>query len=98
MFAVFNRLSPSPWFRKPEADLREVEVCKDDGYLPAGGCETELQLAPAASRFESLSPYHRLAHLDAKSKQRVNAQCEAPDSALSAMSRRSVDVVAAETV
>jgi len=78
MFAVFNRLGPSPWFRKPEADLREVEVCKDDGYLPAGGCETELQLAPAGSRFESLSPYHRLVHLDAKSKQRVNAQCEAP--------------------
>jgi penicillin-binding protein 1C len=78
MFAVFNRLSPSPWFRKPEADLREVEVCKDDGYLPAGGCETEMQLAPAGSHFEIISPNHRVVHLDAKSKWRVNGQCETP--------------------
>ena len=47
LFAVFNRLGPSKWFSKPEADLRQVEVCKDDGYLPSGGCETELQWAPA---------------------------------------------------
>ncbi len=78
LFAVFNRLGPSPWFRKPEADLREVEVCKDDGYLPAGGCATEIQLAPAGSHFETLSPYHRIVHLDARSKWRVNGQCETP--------------------
>jgi penicillin-binding protein 1C len=78
MFAVFNRLGPSPWFRKPEADLREVEVCKDDGYLPAGGCETEMQLAPAGSHFETISANHRVVHLDAKSKWRVNGQCETP--------------------
>jgi penicillin-binding protein 1C len=78
LFAVFNRLGPSPWFRKPEADLREVEVCKDDGYLPSGGCETQMQLAPAGSHFEAISPYHRIVHLDAKSRWRVNGQCEAP--------------------
>jgi penicillin-binding protein 1C len=78
LFAVFNRLGPSPWFHKPEADLRAVEVCKDDGFLPNGGCQTETQWAPAGSHFERASPYHRVVHLDSNGKSRVHAQCESP--------------------
>ena len=77
LFAVFNRLGPSPWFRMPEADLKPVQVCKDDGYLPAGGCETRTQWAPLNSRFEGQSPYHRLVHLDARGR-RVDGRCESP--------------------
>jgi len=87
MFAVFNRLSPSPWFRKPEADLREVEVCKDDGYLPAGGCETEMQLGPAGSHFEIISPNHRVVHLDAKPPISENSRQQLRDLLLAGRAR-----------
>jgi penicillin-binding protein 1C len=79
MFAIFNRLGPSPWFRMPEADLKQVEVCKEDGYLPAGGCQTVPQWAPLNSHFERQSPYHRLVHLDARGR-RVDGRCESPAS------------------
>jgi penicillin-binding protein 1C len=77
MFAIFNRLGPSPWFRMPEADLKQIKVCKDDGYLPSGGCETEPQWVPLNSHFERQSPYHRLVHLDARGR-RVDGRCESP--------------------
>jgi len=78
LFAVFNRLGPSPWFERPEADLKPVIVCKDDGYLASGGCEPRTELAPAGSHFERTSPYHRLVHLDPSGRWRVNGACEAP--------------------
>ncbi len=79
MFAIFNRLGPSPWFSRPEADLDETDVCKDDGYLPSNGCETVTQLTPLGSHFERASPYHRIVHVDAAKRWQVHGRCERPD-------------------
>ncbi|MEE9614549.1 MAG: penicillin-binding protein 1C [Thermodesulfobacteriota bacterium] len=76
LFDIFNRLEPSPWFSPPYASLKEVLVCKDDGYLAGGGCETEVQLAPIDSHFERMSPYHRLVHMDKDATWRVHGICE----------------------
>ena len=76
LFDIFNRIEPAPWFTPPLASLKEVIVCKDDGYLAAGGCETEIQLAPLESHFEQTSPYHQLVHMDKSATWRVHGICE----------------------
>jgi penicillin-binding protein 1C len=76
MFDIFNRLKPEPWFATPYASLKEVVVCKDDGYLASNGCETEVQLAPANSHFDRISPYHQRVHLDQSGTWRVHGRCE----------------------
>lgn len=76
MFQVFNGLPNGGWFAVPEPHLKEVEVCKDDGYLPFGSCETERQWAPLGSTFDQVSPNHKTVHLDASGRWRVNGRCE----------------------
>lgn len=76
MFQVFNRLPYGGWFEAPELYLKEVEVCRNDGYLPFGNCETERQWAPAQSHFDQLSPHNKLVHLDASGRWLVHGKCE----------------------
>ena len=37
--------------------MKQVEVCKNDGYLAGGGCETELRWVPKNSHFEKVSAF-----------------------------------------
>ncbi|MFN0313884.1 MAG: penicillin-binding protein 1C [Burkholderiales bacterium] len=78
LFAIFNRLGAGPWFRKPEADLKEEIVCKDDGFLAHNGCSARSELAPLAGKFERASPYHRVVHLDDTARWQVHGDCESP--------------------
>ncbi|MBI4802240.1 MAG: penicillin-binding protein 1C [Elusimicrobia bacterium] len=77
LFEVFSRLPYGGWFDIPEAYLKEVEVCKNDGYLPFGGCETAKQWSPLGSNFDQISPHNKTVHLDASGKWRVHGKCEA---------------------
>ena len=79
LFQIFNRLETSEWFAMPRAQLREVEVCRDDGYLSNGACATQRLWAPADAHFERVSPYHHRVHLDASGTWRVHARCESVD-------------------
>jgi len=81
MFKVFNRLEEGDWFEKPELYLKEIDACKDDGYLPYAGCETEKQLAPFSSEFGEVTPNHIIVHLDSDGW-RVNGKCESVSSML----------------
>lgn len=76
MFAAFNQLEPSDWFTKPYADMKEVEVCKNDGYLANGSCESKKMLIPRDSHFDAISPYNKTVHLDSKKNWRVHSRCE----------------------
>lgn len=76
LFDIFNRLEDAEWFPKPEHALRPVEVCKNDGYLATGGCETELAWTPLDSHFERVSPHQQLVHLDEDRRWRVHGRCE----------------------
>jgi penicillin-binding protein 1C len=76
LFQIFNQLEETEWFEPPIQQLRRVEVCRDDGYLADGNCETDIQLAPLDSHFEQMTPYHQLVHLDAAGKWRVHGKCE----------------------
>jgi penicillin-binding protein 1C len=75
LFEVFRALEVSDGFPIPDHDLRTVLVCADDGYLEAGGCETRPQLAPRHGHFARPSPHHRLVHLDAGGRYRVDSRC-----------------------
>ncbi len=82
LFDVFNVLDSSDWFAKPKYDMKEVEVCQDDGYLVNGGCKKEKQWIPEQSHFDRVSPYHRTIHLDNTGSQQVHGQCESPNNML----------------
>jgi penicillin-binding protein 1C len=76
MFDAFDRLGYEPWLTKPERFLKQVLVCKNDGYLANGRCATEEMSAPADSYFEKASPFHKTIHLDKTKLVRVHNQCE----------------------
>jgi penicillin-binding protein 1C len=76
LFDLFNRVGSSGWFSMPELYLKELEVCKNDGYLANGYCETEKQWAPRASDFGQISPNNVRVHLDRSRRFRVHSGCE----------------------
>ncbi|MFC1566789.1 penicillin-binding protein 1C [bacterium] len=77
MFDIFDYLDSNEWFDIPYDFLKEVIVCKNDGYLPFGDCETEVQFAPKESNFDLVSPHNKLIHLDSSGKWRVHGKAEA---------------------
>ena len=78
LFDLFGRLGESEWLNPPYLFLKQVEICGNDGFLAAGGCETETQWVPRESHFEEPSPHNRLVHLDDTGRFRVDGDCESP--------------------
>ncbi|MBI5200294.1 MAG: penicillin-binding protein 1C [Elusimicrobia bacterium] len=76
LFELLGRLGPGEWAKKPSWDLKEIEVCESDGFLPSEGCRTVKQAVPFTARFERPSPHFRLVHLDPTGRWRVNDGCE----------------------
>lgn len=76
MFEIFNQLDSSRWFDKPVHLMKEVKVCKDDGYLANDYCESELQWIPRESHFDQVTRYHKKIHLDKSQTWRVHSRCE----------------------
>lgn len=78
LFELLGRLGPGEWPKPPSWDLKELEVCREDGFLPVSGCRVARELVPYESRFERASPHFRLVHVDASGRRRVNDACERP--------------------
>lgn len=76
LFDIAHRLGTRQGFVTPWQDLREITVCKDDGYLPSRGCETTTALIPLDAHFETVSPFHQTVQLDASERWRVDSRCE----------------------
>lgn len=76
LFALHNRLPPSPWLAQPSRALKRVQVCRNDGFLANELCDATDEWVPVASHFERQSPYNQLVHLDASGRARVDDQCE----------------------
>ena len=75
LFDIFDKLGRSPWFTRPEGQMKRVEACSDDGYLANGHCPTVQQWVPRKSHFSRVTPYHEEIHLD-RHGWRVNGGCE----------------------
>jgi len=76
LFDILNHLDTSPWFSKPQHLMKQVSVCKENGYLANDACASEQQWIPAESHFDQLTPHHRVVHLDAALRWRVHSGCE----------------------
>ena len=76
MFDVLNELDEGGWFDMPRNNLRQVQVCRDDGYLPSHGCQTEPQWVPADAHFQTVSRHHQTVLLDSAQLWRVDSRCE----------------------
>jgi penicillin-binding protein 1C len=79
LFGLFGRLPSSDWFVEPTLLMKEVEVCRNDGYLANGACETRKELVPRSSHFDRLSPYNQRVHLTPDGRYRVDSSCESLD-------------------
>ncbi len=79
MFAIFGRLPSSEWFVEPTLLMKQVQVCRNDGYLANGACEAETELVPRSSHFDRLSPYNQRVHLAHDGHYRVDSSCESID-------------------
>ncbi|MFT7260266.1 MAG: penicillin-binding protein 1C, partial [Glaciecola sp.] len=76
LFELFNLLPKTHWFSKPEYDLRQVRVCKNDGFLATPYCDSKIIDLPLVSSYSKISPYHVRIHTDAKQHYRVSSACE----------------------
>jgi penicillin-binding protein 1C len=76
LFDLFNGLDASDGFAAPRAHLKEVDVCRNDGYLANGECEARREWAPLESHFDQVSPHHLRIHLDRTRRMRVHSECE----------------------
>lgn len=77
LFNTFNFLPTSKgWFQRPDAQLTEVNICREDGYLSNGFCTTQPVNLPNSSHFARITPYHQRIYLDETQQWRVNSDCE----------------------
>jgi len=77
LFNTFNFLPQSKgWFQRPDVQLTDVNICRDDGYLSNGFCTTKTVKQPTSSHFARITPYHQRIYLDATQQWRVNSDCE----------------------
>lgn len=79
LFDIFNTLESPEWFEPPYPQMKQVRVCKADGYLSNGSCDSELQWIPRDSHFDQVTPHHLRIHLDSSERWRVDSRCEAVD-------------------
>jgi penicillin-binding protein 1C len=76
LFDVFNLLPRKKWFATPLLDLTQVEICTLSGHLAQEDCPKIKQYVPLKGKTTSICPYHKMVHLDASQKYRVNSSCE----------------------
>ena len=75
MFDIFNYLDSSAWFDEPLGEMKQVEICENDGYLANGYCKPKQIRVPLGNHFEQVSPHNMLIHVDADGR-RVHSRCE----------------------
>ncbi|HEX5057431.1 MAG TPA: penicillin-binding protein 1C [Gammaproteobacteria bacterium] len=79
MFDLFEQFEPAEWFARPVSHMKQVEVCRNDGFLANGHCETETMWIPEESHFQQVSTNNITVHLDAAGRWRVHGRCEQVD-------------------
>ncbi len=77
LFAIFSFLKPGKWFSQPYDEMEKVPVCHQSGCRATEICEPIDTIWIQKSGIHSAPcKYHRLIHLDASGKYRVNSNCE----------------------
>ena len=89
LFAVFDMLPPTTWFKPPLDDLDYREVCSFSGNPPSGLCPADTQLILIRQQRPPVCTIHREILVDPQTGARVNSSCALPDQSL----RRVVEVL-----
>jgi len=76
LMQVFAALGNAAWIARPDQALGSVQVCREDGYLAAYGCESSTVLAPLESHFGTPSPFRKRVFLSQDGRHRVHGGCE----------------------
>ncbi len=80
LFEIFSALRPSTWFTPPFDEMKKVALCRQSGYRATDICEEKDSVwIPEAGLKTPPCPYHRIVHLTADGKWRVNSDCEKPE-------------------
>lgn len=78
LFEVLNALDTGGAVPPPRLWLKEIQVCRDSGYLAGEFCPAVAVAVPRESHFQQPCPHHQLVHLDAAGRFRVDSGCEPP--------------------
>jgi penicillin-binding protein 1C len=78
LMEAFTLLGVSPWIAEPRHQLKNVQVCADDGFIANPSCEAISTRIPASSHFDRITPYHQRIFLSLDGKYRVHAGCATP--------------------
>lgn len=79
LFEIFSLLNPAAdgWFKMPKDEMKQISVCSESGYRALEICERKEKVwVPEPGLRTVPCPYHRMVHLDASGKWRVNSDCE----------------------
>jgi penicillin-binding protein 1C len=77
LFDLFSLLPRDKWFDAPYDELEETVVCRSSGYKASAICSPVDTLhIPRSGNQTGNCPYHRLVHLSADGRFRVNSSCE----------------------
>jgi penicillin-binding protein 1C len=83
LLQAFNALSDQQSFsqtafQRPKHAFKTIKVCKKDGYLSNGLCESQDYAIPKSVNFTRLTPHHLRVHLDPSGQYQVHSGCEPP--------------------
>lgn len=80
LFDLFALLPDSPWFDQPFDELEQMPICRKSGHKASAICEeVDTLYMPVSGQQTTLCPYHKLIHLSADGRFRVNSSCESPN-------------------
>lgn len=76
MFDIFNILPATKWFEAPLADLTQMEVCHESGFLKGINCSDADTVYVCKSGVNAEAcPYHQIVHLSEDMQYRVYEDC-----------------------
>ena len=80
LFDLFSLLPGSGWFDMPYDELEQAVICRNSGHKASRICDqTDTLYIPRSGINTPVCPYHKLVHLSADGRFRVNSSCESVD-------------------
>ncbi len=80
LFDLFSLLPGSSWFDMPYDELEQAVICRNSGHKASRICDqTDTLYIPRPGINTPVCPYHKLVHLSADGRFRVNSSCESVD-------------------
>ena len=84
LFDLFSLLPGGEWFDLPYDEMLPMAICRNSGHKASPYCEqTDTLYMPLSGNNTGICPYHKLVHLSADGRYRVNSSCESVDRMIS---------------